>query len=556
MIGTGPVMKKSGGPQITNLNAFLAQYSNPVSYGQQSSIQAGGPKSSLNSSEGAQSSGQGGAGSENYGHGHGHSHGHNHSHGHTLNHSHGHGHNHPVGSHGHGHPQNHTHAHGHVKGPAGGQGTIMYQNRDPNSHQGVMHHNYAMANKNNPNITQSPVTSHAMVANKLNASEIQAVNVSFGEDFKITSREHGIISAKIYYAKKQFLWEFLDDDSGMTASQVAAAGQHKPKRKVEVKFADVVNIYVKNKQPGPSTLIIETSKEPRQYKDMQQASRKSIQWVQMENTTISPMKSTGKGQKVIKIITEFAKDHFTRRIQGKSSHFDKLMSCDPKIQALIERNSDPRFYDPPQPLVLQKNPSGDPYDRTREGGEEIQSATFTAEGHGTTVSLTRLASNNYAMPGVSNALKTVGDRTSLPNGSNGYEGDKTVTTTKTTRELGSIEKTLSKFKNHLPEKKLSALSKAFKIKRNSAFSKVKNKCPFPSCKFRNLSSSNSIRTHFNKHHRHVLEMGLDMTPSGHYILKHTFMDKLLAYASRYQECVETAGKEAQKLLEEMPNPPS
>lgn len=145
------------------------------------------------------------------------------------------------------------------------------------------------------------------------------------------------LTSKIYFQKKQFVWEFVD-------SQATDLDKQRKKR-IEVKFGDVTSIAVNAREGHAGSLTIcnhnlVTNKPLSLYREKQNAPGKNTQWDKSEEF----MNGYDKPREVgwIKLTTFFAKDALTRK-PGKVSHLEKLLNSDQRLKHMIETNSESSF---------------------------------------------------------------------------------------------------------------------------------------------------------------------------------------------------------------------
>lgn len=174
-------------------------------------------------------------------------------------------------------------------------------------------------------------------ASKLTPTEVTADRL---EIFNIeTETQHKIeggnsqLSAKFYYQKKQFVWEYLD------VSNLDPANTNK-KKKIEVKFQDIKRIAIKAQEGAPGHLILETTKPVVMYREKGSQPGKNTQWMKSEDFTGGV--GTPRDNGSIRLTTVFAKDALTKK-QGGQTPLDKLLSADPELQKLIDANEETRY---------------------------------------------------------------------------------------------------------------------------------------------------------------------------------------------------------------------
>lgn len=173
-------------------------------------------------------------------------------------------------------------------------------------------------------------TSHA--EGKINPSEIPAEELTISQSGQAGhfTVNRGL-TAKIYFQKKHFLWEFNDPNSA----------DKKRKFKIEIKFQDIRRIYVIAREGVQGKIVIgtlysETLSPLTLWTEKAQAV-KSTQW-ERAPTDFTNGFSVPRESNFLIMTTGFAKDMMTKRLGGKASHLDKLLSSDQRLKKLIEND--------------------------------------------------------------------------------------------------------------------------------------------------------------------------------------------------------------------------
>lgn len=197
---------------------------------------------------------------------------------------------------------------------------------------------------------ETPVRAPKTDASKLTPTEVTAdrleiLNIETETQLKIEGGASQL-SAKFYYQKKQFVWEYLD------VSNLDPANMNK-KKKIEVKFQDIKRIAIKAQEGATGHLILETTKPLVMYREKGSQPGKNTQWMKSEDYTGGV--GTPRDNGSIRLTTVFAKDALTKK-QGGQTPLDKLLSADPELQKLIDANEETRYEPSREPAESQDEP--------------------------------------------------------------------------------------------------------------------------------------------------------------------------------------------------------
>nr|GLL29423.1 uncharacterized protein LOC109155371 [Ipomoea trifida] len=138
---------------------------------------------------------------------------------------------------------------------------------------------------------------------KLKASNFSAIMLRIG-GFERVSRHESDLVAKLYYAKRKLVWEFLEGPL---------------KKKIEIQWSDIgaMRATIEDGQPGlnqPPLFFHETNPQPRKH------------------TLWQPVGDFTNGH-ASRIRRHFVK--FPRGVLDK--HYEKLLQCDPRLQMLSQQ---------------------------------------------------------------------------------------------------------------------------------------------------------------------------------------------------------------------------
>lgn len=179
--------------------------------------------------------------------------------------------------------------------------------------------------------TPSQGISHFKVAPSDIAADALQIQVNgMHGAFKVESPD--ALIAKIYFKKKQFVWEFPDTNTIDLDKQ--------RKKRIELRFSDVTSMMVQAREGHSGVMAIYTNKPLALYKEKHNAPGKNTQWDKSEDFTGGFDRPRENG--LIKVTTFFARDALTRR-NNKASHLEKLLTSDPRIKQLIENNAESSF---------------------------------------------------------------------------------------------------------------------------------------------------------------------------------------------------------------------
>lgn len=172
-------------------------------------------------------------------------------------------------------------------------------------------------------------TENKVLPSDINAETLRITIPSVSGQFIVDSSSSLI--SKIYFQKKQFIWEYTDNSPNEDKQK---------KRRIEVKFGDIISISVHAKEGQTGNIIIVTNKSLSLYKEKQNAPGKNTQWDKAEDFTCGfdrPKESAN-----VKIETHFAKDALNKP-SNKITHLSKLLGCDSKLRQMIENNPESSF---------------------------------------------------------------------------------------------------------------------------------------------------------------------------------------------------------------------
>jgi hypothetical protein len=91
---------------------------------------------------------------------------------------------------------------------------------------------------------------------EINAENLQIINLGHQNRRIDTNAEPGTLLMKIYYKKKQFIWEYTDRSS---------IEDNKRKKKYEIKFSDIISISIKARENDSGDIIIDTNRPIAQF---------------------------------------------------------------------------------------------------------------------------------------------------------------------------------------------------------------------------------------------------------------------------------------------------
>ena len=109
-------------------------------------------------------------------------------------------------------------------------------------------------------------TENKMLPSEINAETLRISIHGVSGQFIVDST--AALISKIYFQKKQFIWEYTDNTSSEDKQK---------KRRIEVKFGDIVSISVHAKEGQTGNIIITTNKPISLNKEKQNAPGKNTQ---------------------------------------------------------------------------------------------------------------------------------------------------------------------------------------------------------------------------------------------------------------------------------------
>ena len=181
----------------------------------------------------------------------------------------------------------------------------------------------------NGSASRAGFTENKVLPSEINAESLRIVSQGSQGSFLVDS--NSALISKIYFQKKQFIWEYTDNSS---------SDDKQRKRRIEVKFGDVTSISVQAKEGQAGNIIICTNKQISLYKEKQNAPGKNTQWDKTDDFTGGFERPKDSG--ILRIETHFAKDALNKP-SNKITHLSKLLSCDTKLKQMIESNSESCF---------------------------------------------------------------------------------------------------------------------------------------------------------------------------------------------------------------------
>ncbi|KAH6826460.1 ATP-dependent DNA helicase [Perilla frutescens var. hirtella] len=147
---------------------------------------------------------------------------------------------------------------------------------------------------------------HQPMSEKLKASNFPINTISIGP-WKRVSRHEGELTAKLYFAKRKLVWEFLD-------------GQLKSK--IEVVWSDITAIKALMPPHQPGSLQIELGKPPLFFREIKPQPRKHTNWQEAGDFT--------QGHALL------YRTHYATFPPGVlDTHYHKLLQCDQHLSQLI-----------------------------------------------------------------------------------------------------------------------------------------------------------------------------------------------------------------------------
>lgn len=177
----------------------------------------------------------------------------------------------------------------------------------------------------NGSSSRSGYTENKVLPSEINAETLRITSPGVQGSFIIDSSS--ALISKIYFQKKQFIWEYTDSNPE----------DKQRKRRIEVKFGEITSISVQAKEGQTGNIIICTNKPISLYREKQNAPGKNTQWDKSEDFTGGFDRPKDSG--ILRIETHFTKDALNKP-SNKITHLSKLLSCDTKLKQMIETNSE------------------------------------------------------------------------------------------------------------------------------------------------------------------------------------------------------------------------
>lgn len=181
----------------------------------------------------------------------------------------------------------------------------------------------------NGSASRSGYTENKVLPSEINAETLR-ITIPGSQGNFIVDSSSALIS-KIYFQKKQFIWEYTDNSNPEDKQR---------KRRIEVKFGEITSISVQAKEGQTGNIIISTNKPISLYREKQNAPGKNTQWDKSEDFTGGFDRPKDSG--MLRLETHFAKDALNKP-SNKITHLSKLLSCDTKLKQMIEGNSESCF---------------------------------------------------------------------------------------------------------------------------------------------------------------------------------------------------------------------
>lgn len=181
----------------------------------------------------------------------------------------------------------------------------------------------------NSSASRAGFTENKVLPSEINAESLRIVSQGSQGSFLVDA--NSALISKIYFQKKQFIWEYTDNNN---------SDDKQKKRRIEVKFGDITSISVQAKEGQAGNIIICTNKQISLYKEKQNAPGKNTQWDKTEDFTGGFDRPKDSG--ILRIETHFSKDALNKP-SNKITHLSKLLSCDTKLKQMIEGNSESSF---------------------------------------------------------------------------------------------------------------------------------------------------------------------------------------------------------------------
>nr|GMD03443.1 Homeobox protein [Ipomoea batatas] len=143
---------------------------------------------------------------------------------------------------------------------------------------------------------------------KLKASNFSAIMLRIG-GFERVSRHESDLVAKLYYAKRKLVWEFLEGPL---------------KKKIEIQWSDIGAMRATIEDGQPGVWEIELNQPPLFFHETNPQPRKHTLWQPVGDFT------NGHASRI--------RRHFVKFPRGVlDKHYEKLLQCDPRLQMLSQQ---------------------------------------------------------------------------------------------------------------------------------------------------------------------------------------------------------------------------
>ncbi|XP_019158597.1 PREDICTED: uncharacterized protein LOC109155371 [Ipomoea nil] len=146
------------------------------------------------------------------------------------------------------------------------------------------------------------------MSEKLKASNFSAAMLRIGE-FERVSRHESDLVAKLYYAKRKLVWEFLEGPL---------------KKKIEIQWSDIGAMRATIEDGQPGLWEIELNQPPLFFHETNPQPRKHTLWQPVGDFT------NGQASRVRRHLVKFP-----RGVLDK--HYEKLLQCDPRLHMLSQQ---------------------------------------------------------------------------------------------------------------------------------------------------------------------------------------------------------------------------
>ncbi|KAL5786725.1 hypothetical protein ACOSQ2_009117 [Xanthoceras sorbifolium] len=177
--------------------------------------------------------------------------------------------------------------------------------RDSSHHH---HHRVAMMPQPHHQPRQNDFLSQPVAAEKMKAANFPTLSLKIGNWERVSIHE-GDLVAKLYYAKRKLVWEFLERSL---------------KRKIEIQWIDITAIRATLKDNEPGILQIELRKPPSFFDEIDPQPRKHTNWRNAQDFT--------GGQALL------CRRHCLRFPAGiLDKHYEKLLQCDSRLLQLSQQ---------------------------------------------------------------------------------------------------------------------------------------------------------------------------------------------------------------------------